>query len=151
MVQIEKLEVSDYDSIKKVARLEQDIFPDPWSEKEVASTVGQKHTFCAIAKEKEEILGYFLCYFVLDEWEIARIAVSANARRKGIGQSLFDYMLKECEKKEIARLLLDVRESNVPAIRFYEKNGFTVDGIRKNFYGGLHPEHAILMSRQMGK
>lgn len=151
MVRIEKLELSDYDSLKKVAKLEQEIFPDPWSEKEVENTVSQEHAFCAVAKEEEEIVGYFFCYFVLDEWEIARIAVSANARRKGIGQNLFDYMLQVCEKKEMERLLLDVRESNLPAIHFYEKNGFIVDGIRKNFYGGLHPEHAILMSRQMKK
>ena len=107
--------------------------------------------FCAMAKENEEIVGYFLCYFVLDEWEIARIAVSPNARRKGIGQCLFDYMMSTCKEKKMVRILLDVRESNFPAISFYKKNGFTVDGIRKNFYGGIQPEHAVLMSCQISE
>lgn len=151
MIYVEKLEVSDHAAIKRVAELEQEIFPDAWSEKEVESTVSQKHAFCAVAKEEDEITGYFLCYFVLDEWEIARIAVSPDAHRKGIGQKLFDYMLRVCEEKGIVRMLLDVRESNLPAIRFYQKNGFVTDGIRKNFYGGPHPEHAILMSRQLKK
>lgn len=151
MVQIEKLELSDQSGIKRVAELEQKIFADAWSEKEVESTVGQNHAFCAVAKENEQILGYFLCYFVIDEWEIARIAVSPDARRKGIGQMLFDYMLEVCSEKEITRILLDVRESNLPAIRFYEKNGFVVDGVRKNFYGGARPENAILMSRSIGE
>ena len=149
MVQIEKLEVSDQSGIKRVAELEQKIFSDAWSEKEVESTVGQNHAFGAVAKENEQILGYFLCYFVIDEWEIARIAVSPDARRKGIGQRLFDYMLTICGEKEIARILLDVRESNLPAISFYEKNGFVLDGVRKNFYGGAQPENAILMSRSL--
>lgn len=147
MICVEKLEIDDKCSIKKVAQLEQEIFPDPWSEKEIESTVSQEHAFCAVAKEEDEIIGYFLCYFVLDEWEIARIAVSEAARRKGIGQILFDNMLCVCKEKKIVRLLLDVRKSNLPAISFYEKNGFVVDGLRKNFYGGPHPEHAILMSR----
>ena len=149
MICVEKLELADRSSIKRVAELEQEIFPDAWSAKEVESTVSQKHAFCAVAKDEDEIVGYFLCYFVLDEWEIARIAVSPDARRKGIGQKLFDYMLNVCEEKGMARLLLDVRESNLPAIHFYEKNGFVTDGIRKNFYGGTKPEHAILMSRQL--
>lgn len=149
MVCVEKLELSDHCSIKKVAQLEREIFPDAWSEREVESTVSQKHAFCAVAKEKDKIVGYFLCYFVLDEWEIARIAVSPDVRRKGVGQKLFDYMLSVCREKEMTRLLLDVRESNLPAISFYKKNGFEIDGIRKNFYGGTSPENAILMSCQV--
>ena len=149
MIRVEKLELSDHSSIKKVAELEREIFPDAWSEKEVESTVSQKHAFCAIAKEKEKIVGYFLCYFVLDEWEIARIAVSPDDRRKGIGQKLFDFMMDVCKEKGMARLLLDVREFNLPAINFYKKNGFVIDGIRKNFYGGPQPENAILMSFQV--
>lgn len=148
MICVEKLELADQSSIKRVAELEQEIFPDAWSEKEVESTVSQKHAFCAVVKDEDEIVGYFLCYYVLDEWEIARIAVSARARRKGIGQKLFDYMLNVCREKGVVRILLDVRKSNLPAIHFYEKNGFATDGIRKNFYGGSQPEDAILMSRQ---
>lgn len=149
MICVEKLELADQSSIKRVAELEREIFPDAWSEKEIESTIRQKHAFCAVAKDEDEIMGYFLCYFVLDEWEIARIAVSQDARRKGIGQKLFDYMLNVCEKKGMERILLDVRKSNLPAIHFYEKNGFVTDGIRKNFYGGSRPEDAILMSRQL--
>lgn len=151
MIRVEKLKLSDQESIKRVAELEKEIFPDAWSENEIISTVSQKQAFCATAKENEEIKGYFLCYFVLDEWEIARIAVSPDARRKGIGQCLFDYMLGICKEKDMARILLDVRESNHSAISFYKKNGFVVDGIRKNFYGGIQPENAVLMSCQVSE
>ena len=147
MVHVEKIETSDRAAIRRVAELEREIFPDAWSEKEIEKTVCQKHVFCAVAKVDGEIAGYFLCYFVLDEWEIARIAVAPDARRKGVGQALFEYMLKVCWEKVMVSLLLDVRESNVPAINFYQKNGFVFDGIRKNFYGGPQPENAILMSR----
>lgn len=47
--------------------METDVFPDPWSYHEVRSTVRQKHTFCAAAMEGDTLLGYFLCYYVLDE------------------------------------------------------------------------------------
>lgn len=146
MLCIEELKVEDADAIQAVADLEQDVFQDAWSRKEVESTVGQKHSVCAVAKEGQEILGYYLCYCVLDECEIARIAVNQKDRRKGIGQSLFSHLLQLCGERNVSKILLDVRESNLPAIRFYEKNGFIKDGIRKNYYAGEKSENAILMS-----
>ncbi|MDY5845416.1 MAG: ribosomal protein S18-alanine N-acetyltransferase [Bariatricus sp.] len=146
---LKELSEEDTKEILEIARLEKAIFSDSWSEAEVRSTVKQEHTFCVAAKWKEEVLGYFLCYYVLDECEIARIAVANEARRNGIGQFLFEEMLDICHRKELQRILLDVRKSNENAIRFYKKNGFLIDGIRKNYYGGKDPEDAVLMSRSM--
>lgn len=133
--------------IEQAAELEQEIFSDAWSCREVHNTVKQKHTFCAAATEGDTLLGYFLCYYVLDEGEIARIAVKESARRCGIGQMLMDYMVEAFREKEVERILLDVRKSNRTAIGFYEKNGFGVDGERKGYYGGADPEDAVLMSK----
>ncbi len=71
--------------------------------------------------EGDTLLGYFLCYYVLDECEIARIAVAESERRRGIGQMLFEFMEQICHEKQLKRMLLDVRKSNQTAIAFYEK------------------------------
>lgn len=139
----------DEDLISQVAALEAAIFSDAWSEKEVASTVKQKQSICAVAKENDHVLGYFLCYYVLDECEIARIAVASEARRKGVGNALFSHLLHICKEKELERILLDVRAGNEAAIAFYQKNGFETDGIRKGYYAGVEPEDALLMSRNV--
>ena len=141
--------ISDTDTkiLNEVAALEEEIFRDAWSLKEILSTVEQKTSFCRCICCEEEVVGYFLCYYVLDECEIARIAVKNEYRRQGIGQCLFDEMLQGCADMGISKILLDVRAGNVPAIGFYEKNGFSVDGIRRDYYGGENPEDAILMSR----
>ena len=148
-MQLELISSEDGRIIAQVAMLEQNIFSDSWSEKEIASTVAQKQSICAAAKDGERVLGYFLCYYVLDECEIARIAVSSEARRKGIGDALFAYLLELCHGKKIERILLDVRASNEAAIAFYKKNGFETDGIRKGYYAGEIPEDAVLMSRNV--
>lgn len=148
-IRLEIISKEDTDIIEQAAFLEAEIFPDPWSCHEIEATVKQKHTLCAAAMEGDTLLGYFLCYYVLDECEIARIAVAEKARRKGIGQMLFEYMKELCHEKEISRILLDVRESNRIAIIFYEKNGFKTDGVRRLYYGGDNPEDAVLMSRDV--
>lgn len=144
---ITEITEEDTNLMEQVAQMESDVFPDPWSYHEVRSTVKQKHTFCAAAVEEDTLLGYFLCYYVLDECEIARIAVAKSERRKGIGQLLFEYMKQICREKNLTKMLLDVRKSNRTAIIFYEKNGFHTDGERKLYYGGKNPEDAVLMSR----
>lgn len=137
----------DRELIDQAALLEMAAFSDPWSSHEIRSTVKQRHTFCTAAMEGDTLLGYYFCYYVLDECEIARIAVAKEQRRRGIGQLLFEHMLTVCRKKQITKMLLDVRKSNRPAISFYQKNGFVSDGERKLYYGGKFPEDALLMSR----
>ena len=66
-----------------------------------------------------------------------------------MGQRLLEHMESVCGEKQLTKLLLDVRKSNKPAISFYTKNGFTVDGERKFYYGGDNPEDAVLMSKTL--
>ena len=143
-----KISLISENDIAAVAALEKEIFSDAWSEKSVRETYEQNHALIIGAWEEETFAGYVIFYYVLDEGEIARIAVSPECRRKGVAGRLFTGILKECEKKEITRILLDVRVSNEPAIAFYKKCGFTEDGIRKGFYE-QPKEDAVLMSREI--
>lgn len=150
MIIIQEIRPEDQELMEQTAFLEQQIFTDAWSYHEIRSTVKQRHSFCAAAKEGDTVLGYYLCYYVLDECEIARIAVVEPARRRGVGQQLFDHMEAVCREKQLTKILLDVRKSNEPAAAFYKKNGFVIDGERRFYYGGSNPEDAVLMSKRIG-
>lgn len=133
--------------IADVARLEADIFPDAWSEAAVRETFCQNQAVILGAWEGETLVGYLIFYYVLDEGEIARIAVDASCRRQGAAGCLFSELVKWCAEKQIRKIMLDVRESNAAAIAFYRKCGFTGDGIRKRYY--TDPvEDAVLMSME---
>lgn len=129
-----------------VAKLEKELFLDAWSEQSITETLGQENTFCFIAEDKDELLGYILVYYVLDECEIARIGVSPKMRRQGIASFLLHELVMFCYAYSINKILLDVREGNAGARAFYQRNGFREDGVRKNFYENPK-EHAVLMSR----
>lgn len=131
--------------IEQIAELEKQIFSDAWSVKGIGDTAKQSQAFITVAEEAGEIAGYCIIYYALDEAEIARIATNEKWRRKGVGRNLLDYTCECCKEKQVNRLLLDVRESNEGARKFYEDYGFMVDGIRKNFYD-MPKEHAVLMS-----
>ena len=131
--------------ISIVAEMEKETFSDPWSEQSIRETSGQKQAFITVAEQGDKVVGYCIIYYVMDEAEIARIAVANECRRLGVGQGLLEYTIGLCKELQITRMLLDVRESNVTARNFYIKNGFSEDGVRKNFYENPK-EHAVLMS-----
>ena len=136
------------EDIKQIAELEARTFSDAWTVKSVQETFEQTQAFITVAEVDGKFAGYCIIYYVMDEAEIARIAISEDIRRCGIGKGLLDYTCECCKERQIERLLLDVRESNEGAIVFYETYGFQADGIRKNFYD-LPRENAMLMSKSL--
>ncbi len=147
MLAIRKMKEAD---IPEIARLEKEIFSDSWSEKAIKETFDQQQTLVLVAYEDKQLIGYLILYFVLEEGEIARIAVISDHRRQGVGARLLLELEDLCEDNGITKLLLDVRESNKAAISFYTSYGFVQDGIRRNFYTNPQ-EDGILMSREIGK
>lgn len=146
MLSFRNIAESDIDA---VAGLEKEIFPDAWTSKSIYETFCQNQAFITVAETDGEIIAYCIIYYVMDEGEIARIAVDAKRRRGGTGRQLLDYTCALCREKGVSRLLLDVRESNLSARKFYQNYGFAEDGIRKNFYQ-MPKEHAVLMSKDIG-
>lgn len=132
--------------IENIAELEKHIFSDAWTAKSIYETFCEKQAFITVAEDEGQVVGYCVMYYVMDEGEIARIAVDKEKRRLGVGNELLDYTLACCRQKGLTRILLDVRESNESARNFYIKHGFSEDGVRRDFYD-RPKENAVLMSK----
>lgn len=128
------------------AELEYQSFPDPWSEKSVLETIENPQTICLAAEKAGKLIGYLLAYTAADEAEIARIATVEEQRKKGAGGRMLEELEARCKKKEIQKLMLDVRSGNEEARSFYTKHEFKEDGIRRGFYESP-AEDAVLMSK----
>ena len=94
------------------------------------------------------ILGYAVLSCVLDEGNLDNIAVAPEARRNGVADALLS-TLTAFGREHLARLMLEVRSSNAPALALYEKHGFAAVGRRKNYYDAPR-EDAILMTLTFG-
>lgn len=83
-----------------------------------------------------------------DEAEILNLAVTPLSRRAGHATTLLQTCLIEFTRLQIQRVFLEVRESNLPAISFYEKYGFVRTGRRPGYY--QNPiEAAVLLVRKL--
>ena len=96
-----------------------------------------------LKKEGIKVFGLFLsnlvigiCVFhvVFDEAQINFFAVNHKYRKKGFGSHLMSFLIKQCEKLNLKKLILEVSRSNITAERFYSRFDFFTVGIRKNYY-----------------
>jgi ribosomal-protein-alanine N-acetyltransferase len=94
--------------------------------------------------ENEKLTAYAGCWHICEEAHITTLAVSPHARKQKIAQKLLLRLFEDCYKDEIKYITLEVRESNIPAISLYEKNGFKTIGTRKNYYQDNN-ENALIM------
>lgn len=138
---------------RRLAAIDASVNIHPWSEAQfsAACNAGEGHnSWALVAEEGVHIVGFVVVSQVLDEATLLSIAVDPAYQRKGLGRVLLQAALDRAEHEGALRCLLEVRESNAAARILYTANGFTLDGIRKNYYPrGDARENALLMSKPL--
>ena len=71
---------------------------------------------------------------VAGEWEIENVVVAAGFLRRGIASELVHELIQRAQSEAAPAILLEVRESNLPARGLYEKHGFREVGRRRAYY-----------------
>ncbi len=80
------------------------------------------------------VIGICVFHVVFDEAQINFFVVNRKYRKKGFGTYLMGYLIKECEKLNLSRLILEVSHNNHSADKFYSRFDFSTVGIRRNYY-----------------
>ncbi len=133
--------------VAQVAALEKLCFADPWSENSVASELDNLLSLWVVVLDGDTVVGYVGSQTCGSETDMMNIAVHPGHRRRGIAESLIDYLIRELKNRGSSSLTLEVRASNEPAKHLYEKLGFTEVGCRKNYY--RNPKEDALILRKV--
>jgi [ribosomal protein S18]-alanine N-acetyltransferase len=86
------------------------------------------------AEEPGKLCGFICAQAVANEWEIENVVVATAFLRRGIANTLLRELIQHAQKAAASAILLEVRESNHPARRLYEKRGFREVGRRPSYY-----------------
>lgn len=138
------MEIQDLD---QVVDIEKSIFSMPWSKKSFKDSLYLDETIYLVAEENEKILGYCGIYIVINEGNITNVAVRKEDRKRGVAHMLIDKLLHIAKERSVTTVLLEVRESNIPAQRLYMKIGFREQGKRTDFYE-RPTESAVIMIKR---
>jgi len=127
-----------------VYQIEQNCFSTPWSFESLQKELSNKHAYYFVAEHESMIVGYAGLWHVVNEGHITNIAVLEENRGKGIGSKLVERLITFAREKEMIALTLEVRFNNTAAQKLYLRNGFTVEGRRKQYYSDTK-EDALIM------
>jgi ribosomal-protein-alanine N-acetyltransferase len=86
------------------------------------------------AEEAGQLCGFVCAMAVAGEWEIENVVVAAELLRRGIADELVRELIRRAESEAASAILLEVRESNLPARGLYEKHGLREVGRRPAYY-----------------
>lgn len=121
----------DDDMTRFMAQAEAACFDKPWTEDEIRAAAENEYGVCVV----EDGTGYAIGRMSFDEAELYRIGVLPGKRRNGAGGRLLGRFVSECAARGAEKIFLEVRAKNDPAIKLYEKHGFTKISVRKGYYG----------------
>ena len=128
-----------------IARLEEEIFSDSWSYRDIQDLICTEGGMCFTALDSGEVIAYVIGRLIPPEGEIYRVAVAPHKRQRGIGYRLLDYAVKTSKGHGLERLFLEVRSRNIPARNLYTAYGFKEIGTRKNYYKDPQDDAIIML------
>lgn len=132
---------TDLDAVNAI---EMQAFQDPWSKQDFINELENNPYSCIYVKEiNGEVVAYVDLWIAYENAEIANIAVKKEFLHQGIASELMQYCLQKIQQSKCENFTLEVRVSNMNAIKLYEKFGFQTVSKRKKYYAD--GEDAYLM------
>jgi len=136
--------------IQHILIIEEVAFSVPWTENDFISELANPRAHYLVFEEKGQLIGYAGFWQVFEEGHITNIAIAPAFQRRGFGKKLIEAMLNYARSIHIEKVTLEVRESNVNALKAYSSVGFHIEGRRSQYYTNPN-EDAIIMWLSLNK
>jgi ribosomal-protein-alanine N-acetyltransferase len=152
-----------YPDLPEVIAIERRVFVTPWSLAMFVLELSKQSGICLAAIDRssqappirpsqqyapgvaQRLAGYLICSRYDTVWHVMNVAVDVERQRKGLAATLLGELYAQVDDED-ARYTLEVRRSNLLAIRLYEREGFRAAGIRRRYYQD-NGEDALVMWR----
>ena len=130
--------------LKAVQAIEQESFHDSWAVESWLAELNSSLANYIVLEQDGIIRGFAGFWLIAGEAQVTRVAVAKDERGKGLGRILTEALIDAAWQENAEAVTLEVRKSNIAAQTVYEQTGFTVSGVRPNYYVD-NKEDAIIM------
>jgi len=101
-----------------------------WDEYEITTLFNSDSELCLVAEADERILGFALGTTVEksnSSWKygyLVWLGVRSGLQQAGVGSGLFKEIKRRMKDQGVRMIMIDTAADNLPAIRFFQKQGF---------------------------
>ena len=117
-----------------VLNIEERCFEYPWKEEDFIRCLRQRNCIGMVAERGDQVLGFMIYELHKTRLHLLSMAVDPDYSRQGIGRIMVEYLISKLSYQRRNWLVLEVRESNLPAQLFFKSLGFRAVGILNQFY-----------------
>jgi ribosomal-protein-alanine N-acetyltransferase len=140
---VDRMKVEDLPGVHEIERAS---FSTPWPAHAYRHELeNNRLAHYIVARCGDQIAGFAGMWLLVDEAHVTTFATRPEWRRQGIGERLLLALLDLSAARGAHEATLEVRPSNMPARRLYEKYGFKVVGTRTRYYSDNN-EDALIMT-----
>ncbi len=134
------------DDVDAVVEIETEAFTTPWQANTFKSLMGRDGVELIVIEDAiEGVIGYAGLWCILDQGELANLALSPLRRGAGLGSHLLQHVVDVASSRGVHKLFLEVRSSNAAAIDLYQRFGFADVGLRPAYYDNPREDARVML------
>ncbi|HEV7136790.1 MAG TPA: ribosomal protein S18-alanine N-acetyltransferase [Steroidobacteraceae bacterium] len=119
--------------VAEVFAVERASYQFPWSEGIFRDCLRVGYV-CRVLALGNHVIGYGVMSVGAGEAHVLNLCVADTYRCRGLGRRMLGYLLERGTAAGMSEAFLEVRPSNVAAIRLYQAIGFEQVGMRRGYY-----------------
>ncbi len=136
--------------LKGVLRIEESVFPQPWSHRLFVEELSQRTSRAyRAAWVGRSLVGFAGQMFIDDESHVNNIAVDPSWQGRGLGAVILADLVRTALDRGARHLTLEVRVGNEPAIALYQRFGMAPVGVRRNYYPETGDDALVMWARDI--
>lgn len=136
------------EDVDMVVGIEAEAFSTPWRRDTFLNLIDRPGIELLVLEDRTEgVVGYAVLWCILDQGELANVAVTPRLRGKGLGRRIMSRVMEVARERGVDKLYLEVRASNAAALELYRSLGFVEVGIRKGYYDHPKEDARIMVAR----
>ncbi|OHB73322.1 MAG: ribosomal-protein-alanine N-acetyltransferase [Planctomycetes bacterium RBG_13_63_9] len=128
----------------EVLDIESQSFEFPWLEEDFIRCLRQRNCIGMVAEYEDRVVGFMIYELHKSRIHVLNFAVADDCRRRGVGSQMVAKLIAKLSSQRRNRIVLEVRETNLPAQVFFRENGFRAVSVLRAYYEDT-PEDAYLM------
>ncbi len=118
----------------EVMAIEQEAFEFPWSDEDFTRCLRQRNCIGMVAELADSVVAFMIYELHRSRLHVLNFAVLRSHRRLGVGTQMLEKLIGKLTPDRRGRIVLEVRETNLPAQLFFRSLGFRATVVLKDFY-----------------
>jgi len=131
----------------EVLQTEQESFEYSWTEEDFLRCLRQRNCIGMVAEQGEKVVGFMIYELHKNKLHILNFAVHPGCRRFGVGAQMVAKLISKLSSHRRTRITLEVRETNLGAQLFFQKQGFRALRVLRAFYEDSGEDAYLLQYR----